>query len=119
MTIMMWQNYPECRNDVKHRNYEMCRNCIKHRKYVTPHNHIIDCFQFMDSPFQQHLGTNYVPTVNEANQIQDSLEISDQSFHCINAEINQLQQQVDLLQEKQSILHGFAGGMWMILIKQQ
>ncbi|KAF8997443.1 hypothetical protein BDQ17DRAFT_858716 [Cyathus striatus] len=62
----------------------------------------------MDSPFQQHLGNNYVPTVNEANQIQDLLKISDQSLHCIDAEIDQLQRQVDLLQEKRSILHGFA-----------
>ncbi|KAF8997440.1 hypothetical protein BDQ17DRAFT_1363361 [Cyathus striatus] len=62
----------------------------------------------MDSPFQQYLRTNYVPTVDEAKQIQDLLEISGQKLRCIDTEIDQLQQQLDVLQAKRSGIHEFA-----------
>ncbi|KAF8990523.1 hypothetical protein BDQ17DRAFT_367462 [Cyathus striatus] len=62
----------------------------------------------MDSPFQQYLGTNYVPTVDEAKEIQDLVEISGQKLRCIDTEIGQLQRQLDLLQAKQSGIHDFA-----------
>ncbi|KAF8978680.1 hypothetical protein BDQ17DRAFT_1265411, partial [Cyathus striatus] len=55
----------------------------------------------MTSSFwQQHLGTNYVPSVGEARQIQEFIDISSKEIHIIDAEINQLQQQLELLQAK-------------------
>ncbi|KAF8975118.1 hypothetical protein BDQ17DRAFT_281405 [Cyathus striatus] len=48
----------------------------------------------MDSPFQQYLGTNYVPAVDEAKKIQDLVEISGQKLRCIDTEIDQLQRQL-------------------------
>ncbi|KAF9001770.1 hypothetical protein BDQ17DRAFT_616962 [Cyathus striatus] len=54
----------------------------------------------MSSSFQQHLGTNYVPSEGKARQIQDFLDISSKEVHAIDAEINQLQQQLELLQAK-------------------
>ncbi|KAF8991097.1 hypothetical protein BDQ17DRAFT_313287 [Cyathus striatus] len=62
----------------------------------------------MDSPFQQYLGTNYMSTVDEAKHIQDLLEISGQNLLCIDTEIDQVQRQLDLLQEKRSGIHDFA-----------
>ncbi|KAF9014312.1 hypothetical protein BDQ17DRAFT_1342489 [Cyathus striatus] len=62
----------------------------------------------MDSPFQQHLGTNYVPSVDEAKQIQDFLEISSKEVHAIDVEINQLHQQLELLQAKRLKLSDLA-----------
>ncbi|KAF8976124.1 hypothetical protein BDQ17DRAFT_212312 [Cyathus striatus] len=62
----------------------------------------------MDSPFQ-HLGTNYVPTVDEAKQIQDLLEISGQKLRCIDTEIDQLQRQLDVLRERRSVMRDFSG----------
>ncbi|KAF8989747.1 hypothetical protein BDQ17DRAFT_1256566, partial [Cyathus striatus] len=54
----------------------------------------------MDSPFQQRLGTSYIPSVNEARQIQNLLEISSKEVHDIDMEISQLQKRLDLLQIK-------------------
>ncbi|KAF8983188.1 hypothetical protein BDQ17DRAFT_1290478 [Cyathus striatus] len=62
----------------------------------------------MDSPFQQYLRTNYVPTVDEAKQVQDLLEISGQKLRCIDTEIDQLKRQLDMLQEKRLGIHVFA-----------
>ncbi|KAF8997046.1 hypothetical protein BDQ17DRAFT_1248965 [Cyathus striatus] len=62
----------------------------------------------MDSPFQQYLDTNYMPTVDEAKHIQALLEISGQSLRRIDTEIDQLQRQLDLLQEKRFGIHDFA-----------
>ncbi|KAF8979961.1 hypothetical protein BDQ17DRAFT_1213332, partial [Cyathus striatus] len=61
----------------------------------------------MDSPFQQYLDTNYVPTVDEAKRIQDVLEISGHSLRCIDTEIDKLQRQLDLLQAKRSGIINF------------
>ncbi|KAF8978683.1 hypothetical protein BDQ17DRAFT_1439968 [Cyathus striatus] len=54
----------------------------------------------MDSPFEQHLGTNYIPSVEEARQIQNFLDISSKEVHTIDVEINQLHRQLEILQAK-------------------
>ncbi|KAF8994826.1 hypothetical protein BDQ17DRAFT_1366414 [Cyathus striatus] len=54
----------------------------------------------MKSSLQQHLGTNYIPSIFEARQIQDFLDISSEEVHDIDVEINKLQQQLELLQVK-------------------
>ncbi|KAF9014319.1 hypothetical protein BDQ17DRAFT_1230675, partial [Cyathus striatus] len=54
----------------------------------------------MDSLFQQHLGTNYIPSVKEARQIQNFLDISSKEVHAIDVEINQLHRQLEILQAK-------------------
>ncbi|KAF8989742.1 hypothetical protein BDQ17DRAFT_1205824, partial [Cyathus striatus] len=56
----------------------------------------------MDSSFQHHIGTNYVPSIEETRKIKDFLEKSAKEVHTIDNEINQLQQQLDLLQDKRS-----------------
>ncbi|KAF9009958.1 hypothetical protein BDQ17DRAFT_1299562 [Cyathus striatus] len=50
--------------------------------------------------FQQHLGTNYVPSVLEIGNITNSLKALNAEVHDIDAEIEQLQQKLHLLQEK-------------------
>ncbi|KAF9009944.1 hypothetical protein BDQ17DRAFT_1225776, partial [Cyathus striatus] len=56
----------------------------------------------MDSPFQQRLGTNYIPSVDETRQIREFLAASDKDVRRIDNEIDQLRKQLDLLQEKRS-----------------
>ncbi|KAF9014315.1 hypothetical protein BDQ17DRAFT_1320932 [Cyathus striatus] len=53
----------------------------------------------MHSMFQ-HLGTNYVPSVDEARQIQDFLKISSKEAHDIDIEIDRVQRQLEHLQTK-------------------
>ncbi|KAF8979415.1 hypothetical protein BDQ17DRAFT_1214479, partial [Cyathus striatus] len=62
----------------------------------------------MSRLFQQHLSTNYIPSVNETRKIQDFLDILSKEVHIIDAEINQLQQQLKLLQAKRLKLSNLA-----------
>ncbi|KAF9009947.1 hypothetical protein BDQ17DRAFT_1235044, partial [Cyathus striatus] len=56
----------------------------------------------MDSPFKPHLGTNYIPSIDETKQIRDFLIASDKEVRDIENEIDQLRRRLDLLHEKRS-----------------
>ncbi|KAF8978738.1 hypothetical protein BDQ17DRAFT_1524703 [Cyathus striatus] len=58
----------------------------------------------MFSPFQQHLGTNYAPSIEEVEEIKRILEFSELSkeIHDIDIEITQLHKRLHLLQERRS-----------------
>ncbi|KAF8999639.1 hypothetical protein BDQ17DRAFT_1246323, partial [Cyathus striatus] len=56
----------------------------------------------MLSPFQQHLGTNYVPSIEELDDINSIVAVSSEEVHTIDIEINQLQHRLHLLQERRS-----------------
>ncbi|KAF8977927.1 hypothetical protein BDQ17DRAFT_1225431, partial [Cyathus striatus] len=62
----------------------------------------------MGSPFQRHFGTNYVPSIEEVSKIKDILEFSSKEILQIDLEIDQLQRQLHLQQEKRSKVHSLA-----------
>ncbi|KAF8988464.1 hypothetical protein BDQ17DRAFT_1257658, partial [Cyathus striatus] len=62
----------------------------------------------MDSLFEQHLGTNYVPSFEEERQIRDCLEITSKGVHDIDVKISQLQRQQELLHVKRQKIFDLA-----------
>ncbi|KAF8997107.1 hypothetical protein BDQ17DRAFT_1219547, partial [Cyathus striatus] len=62
----------------------------------------------MESSFQLHLRTNYVPSIDEIRTIMIIMEESAKEARDLDTEIDQLQQQLHILQDKRSKLHDLA-----------